>query len=172
MPGKEALCLLACRVFFSLLVHLNSSTTSPLLHLIASLPLSYSFSLSSAFFHGSSSCFTPVLQHYLPLHPSPLCQVLFLFPLSTHFLLLFPCPPSPTPHLILPAPDGSFYGVNWMINVTLSQLFSACSLIGFRHLILTSNALHSLQRASPSKKQRNNSSAGGNEPVFAHLVAH
>lgn len=97
MPGKEALCLLACRVFFSLLVRLNSSTTSPLLHLIASLPLSYSFSLSSAFLHGSSSCFTPVLRHYLPLHPSPLCQVLFIFPLSTHFLLLFPCP-LPPPH--------------------------------------------------------------------------
>lgn len=133
MPGKEALCLLACRVFFSLLVRLNSSTTSPLLHLIASLPLSYSFSLSSAFFHGSSSCFTPVLQHYLPLHPSPLCQVLFIFPLSTHFLFLFPCPP------ILPAPDGSFYGVNWMINVTL---FLLALWLGFA--ILFSQAMPSI----------------------------
>lgn len=177
MAGKEPLLPFG----LSLLVCPNPSTNSPPEHLIASFNTQLLPSRCICVFprHIPSSSFFPPLPETLSLSASlhdilslrfpatfSWCPVPFTSPVFAHFHLLSLRPP------ILPAPDGSFYCVNFLMNVAVSLLFSACPRNGFGNLIHTSSALHGPQRAGPSKKQRNDSSAGGNEPVFAESVAH
>lgn len=77
--------------------------------------------------------------------------------LISSFCCPVPLPPARTPK-VLPAPDGLFYSVNFLMNVAVSQLCSPCPLIVFwSHLIRTSNTLRAPSRASPSKERWNNS---------------
>lgn len=139
-------------------------------------------------------CVFKASSSFFPRHLQPLASLsrfFFIFPISSpfcrrslnflivsnsfHFSCVCPFPPSVevVPPPVLPAPDGVFYSVNFLMNVAVSQLFYCLpSEWGMAIFFHTSNALYSPQRAIPGKKQRNNSSAGGNEPVFADSVAY
>ena len=140
------------------LLHHSAAPFPPYLCFFKAIP-------SSSFSPPLTASLHDILSLLLPATFSQ-CPVPFTSPVFAHFLLLLLRPP------ILPAPDGSFYCVNFLMYVAVSQLFSACPRNGFGNLIHTSSALRGPQRAGPSKKQRNDSSAGGNEPVFAESVAH